>query len=264
MSKTPDNTGESLTFWQHLEVLRWVLLRMIAAVVLLSVVAFCFRQGLFTIVMAPSKADFITYTWLSALLRSGSEIPFSLHIINTDLAGQFVTHIKVSMLVGLIAAIPYLLFELFRFVSPALYESEKKITLRMVCLSYLLFALGVLLAYFIIFPFTVLFLGSYQVVDEVTNMINLDSYISTMGVLLLLMGLIFELPIVSWLLARFGLIKYQWLKKYRRHAIVAVLALAAVITPSGDAFTMLITALPLYIVFEISVLVVKHTEKQPS
>ena len=248
--------SDDLTFWQHLDELRRILIRMCIAYLLCTVVAFCFRDLLFDVVIAPSRSSFPIFAFLQQVLSSGSE--FDLQLINTSLAGQFMTHIRMSLMAGLLLSLPYILFELMRFISPALYDAEKRVVWRMVFVSVVMFFAGVLLAYFIIFPFTVLFLGSYQVSAEVGNMITIESYIGAMIVLLSLMGVVFELPVLSYLLARLGLLRYEWMRKYRKHAMVVIVLLAALITPSGDAFTMLITALPVYMLFEASVLVVKR------
>ena len=247
-----------MTFWQHLDVLRGHLIRMLIAFVLCSIVAFCFRRQLFEVVTAPTQADFPLFVFLQ---RFVGDLQVSLTMINTSLAGQFMVHIRMSLVAGLLLSMPYLLFELMRFVSPALYQSERRLSVRLLIVSYLMFCIGVLVAYYIIFPLTVLFLGSYQVSAEINNLITLESYVSMMLPMLMLMGLIFELPVLCYLLARLGLIRPEWLSRYRKYAVVAILCLSAVITPSGDAFTLLVTALPLYALYEISVLVTRHAEK---
>ncbi|MBQ7210176.1 MAG: twin-arginine translocase subunit TatC [Paludibacteraceae bacterium] len=250
--------SDELSFWQHLDVLRGSIIRMCIAFVVCSVVAFCLRDFLFEIVIAPSRSSFPVFVLLQKWLSISN---FNLQLINTSLAGQFMTHIRMSLMAGLLLALPYILFELLRFISPALYESERRVVWRMLGVAVLMFFLGVAVAYFIIFPFTVLFLGSYQVSAQVGNMITIESYIGAMLVLLSLMGIVFELPVACYLLAKLGLLHYTWLKQYRKHAVVVIVVLAALITPSGDAFTMLITALPVYLLFELSVLVVKRVDK---
>ena len=252
--------SQSLTFWQHLDVLRGNIIRSLITFILLSVVAFCFRDLLFQIIIAPSKPDFITFRMLQRLL--GVHVDAHLELINTSLAGQFLVHMRMALVAGLLLSAPYLLFEIMCFVSPALYASERQVSFRVVGASYLMFVAGVLVGYLLIFPLTVLFLGSYQVSATVDNMITIESYVDMMMVLLLMLGVMFQLPVISYLLARFHLLDYKWLTSYRKHAVVAVICLSAVITPSGDAFTLLITALPLYLLFELSVVVVRRTNNK--
>lgn len=258
MSQSTESS-EQLTFWQHLDVLRSNIIRILVAFLLCSIVAFCFRNLLFSVIIAPTEPHFPTFRILNRLF--GADIHSELLLINTSLAGQFLVHVRMSLVAGLLLAMPYILFELMRFISPALYESEKKVSVRVVCASYLMFMTGILIGYFLIFPFTVLFLGSYQVSATVDNLISIESYIDMMLVLLLMLGVMFQMPVISYLLARLGLLQYTWLKQYRKHAIVVVVILSAIITPSGDAFTLLITALPLYLLFELSIIVVKRNQK---
>ena len=252
--------SEQLTFWQHLEVLRGNIIHSLIAFMLCSVVAFCFRDLLFQIIIAPSKPEFVLFRLLNRIL--GIHAGISLELINTALAGQFLVHMRMALVAGLLLSAPYLLFELMRFVSPALYSSERRVSYRVVGASYLMFMVGVAVGYFLIFPLTALFLGTYQVSATVDNMITIESYVDMMLVLLLMLGVMFQMPVISYLLARLHLLDYKWLTQYRKHAIVAVICLSAVITPSGDAFTLLITALPLYLLFELSVVVVKRTNKK--
>lgn len=226
-----------MTFWDHLDELRSVIIRCLIITLLLMIVAFVFKDEVFAIVLYP-KGD-------------------SLQLINTAVTGQFVTHMMVSFYVALIGAMPYILHQLFRFISPGLYPQEKRLTLRLMLSGYLMFMLGVLFSYFVIFPFTVTFLGNYQVATEVTNLISLESYIDTLLVLSLLLGILFELPVVSWLLSRFGLLTASSMRKFRRHALLAIVIASAVITPTSDAFTLLLVSVPVYLLYELSILVVR-------
>ena len=239
-----------MTFWEHLDVLRDSIIRMIVASVVMGVVAFCLKEPLFDIVLAPKDSDFITYRWL------GGEA-FSINLINTGLAEQFLIHMKVALMVGILVASPYILFLLFRFIAPALYENERRYSVRITVAAYAMFLLGIVVNYFIIFPLTVRFLGTYQVSETVSNMLTISSYIDTMMMMSLIFGIIFEIPVVSWLLAIFGLLKASWMSQYRRHAVIAILILAAAITPTGDALTLVIVALPIWLLYEVSILIVK-------
>jgi sec-independent protein translocase protein TatC len=239
-----------MTFWEHLDVLRDSIIRMIVAAVVMGVVAFCLKEPLFDIVLAPKDSDFITYRWL------GGEA-FSINLINTGLAEQFLIHMKVALMVGVLVASPYILFLLFRFIAPALYENERRYSVRITVAAYAMFLLGIVVNYFIIFPLTVRFLGTYQVSEAVSNMLTISSYIDTLMMMSLIFGIIFEIPVVSWLLAIFGLLKASWMSQYRRHAVIAILILAAAITPTGDALTLIIVALPIWLLYEVSILIVK-------
>ncbi|MBQ3623912.1 MAG: twin-arginine translocase subunit TatC [Prevotella sp.] len=244
------------TFWEHLDVLRGVLLRSLAVVALLAVVAFCFKETLFAVVLAPRSSDFITFRLL------GTE-PFAVSLMNTGLTEQFMIHMKVAAYAGLLFASPYIIYELFRFVSPALYRVERKRTVQVVGASVTMFLLGTLVNYFLIFPLTVRFLGTYQVSADVTNMLTLQSYMDTLIGMSLVMGVVFELPVVSWMLSRFGILNGKVMRQYRRHAVVAILAVSAIITPTADAFTMLIVALPIWLLYEVSILIVRKGHATP-
>lgn len=239
-----------MTFWEHLDVLRGSIIRMVVAAVVLAVGAFFLKEPLFDIVLAPKDSDFITYRWL------GGE-DFSIKLINTGLAEQFMIHIKVALMVGVLVASPYILYLLFRFIAPALYENERRYSVRITVAAYVMFLIGVLVNYFLIFPLTVRFLGTYQVSETVNNMLTISSYIDTMMMMSFIFGIIFEIPVISWLLAVFGLLKASWMSQYRRHAIVGILILSAAITPTGDAITLIIVSLPIWLLYEISILIVK-------
>lgn len=246
--------NEAATFWQHLDILRWVILRSLGVAVVFAVVAFCLKDWLFAVVLAPRTSEFITFRWL------GVE-PFSIHLMNTGLTEQFMTHMRVAMYAGLLCAAPYIIYELFRFVSPGLYQNERRAGLWMVSSGYVMFMLGTLLNYFLIFPLTVRFLGTYQVSPEVDNMLTLQSYTDTLISMCLVMGVIFELPVVCAILGKLGFLTSKLMTRYRRHAIVAILIVAAIITPTTDVFTLLIVSLPIWLLYEISILVVNLMRK---
>lgn len=239
-----------ITFWDHLDELRFSLFRILGATVLFGIMAFVLKDELFAVVLAPRSSDFITYQ----LLGVGD---FSIHLMNTGLTEQFMIHMRTAMYAGLLVASPYILYELFRFVSPGLYENERRYAVWIVGAAYLMFIIGTLVNYFIVFPFTVRFLGTYQVSPDVANMLTLQSYVDTLLGMSLVMGLVFELPVVCALMGRMGLINGQLMSTYRRHALVAILIVAAVITPTTDAFTLFVVALPIYLLYELSILIVR-------
>lgn len=250
------------TFWEHLDILRTALLKITAVTAVCAVVAFVFKDILFSVVLAPKDPAFVTYRLLgslSGLISSTGTPDFTVPLINTGLAEQFVIHMRTALCVGILCASPYILYQLFRFVSPALYADERKYVVRVVGGGYLMFMTGVLVSYFLIFPLTFRFLGTYQVSGDVDNMITLQSYISTMMTMLLAVGIVFEIPVLSWLFAKLGLLSAGFMRRYRRHAIVIILILSAVITPTSDIFTLSLVALPMWLLYEISILIVRRT-----
>lgn len=242
--------SEYASFWEHLDELRMRLIKMGIVVVLLSLMAFLFKDQLFDVVLAPRSSDFVSYR-----LLGGSA--FSVRLINTGLTEQFMVHMRVAVYAGLLCASPYIIYELFGFVSPGLYANERRYAVWLVGAAYLMFILGTVLNYFLIFPLTVRFLGTYQVSDDVTNMLTLQSYIDTLISMSFMMGVIFELPVVCRLMSRMGIINAQMMSDYRRHAIVAILVLAAIVTPTTDVFTLIVVALPIWMLYEVSIWVVK-------
>lgn len=253
----------SQTFWEHLDDLRSALLKSGAMVVVLSVVAFLFKDELFAIVLAPRDSGFVTYRMLERIGAlwawggSGSGDPFSVELINTGLARQFMIHMKTALTAGVLLASPYIIYQLFRFVSPALYADERSYATRVTVAGYVMSLLGVAASYFVIFPLTFRFLGTYQVSPGVSNLISLDSYMEVLSVMSLSMGIVFEMPVVAWLFARLGLLNAEFMKSHRRHAVVLILVIAAVITPTSDIFTLLAVSAPMCLLYEGSVWLVK-------
>lgn len=251
------------SFWDHLDVLRTAIVKSLLVAVVFGLAAFCFKEDLFAVILAPKDADFITYRLLyalSGLVTEANTPDFLVKLINTGLAEQFIIHMKTALCVGVLCASPYILYQIFRFVSPALYVNERKCVVRVVGGGYVMFLLGVLLSYFLIFPLTFRFLGTYQVSGEVENMIALQSYISTLMTMSLAMGLVFEIPILSWLFAKLGFLSADFMRKYRRHAIVVILVVAAIITPTSDVFTLSLVALPMWVLYETSIWIVGKTK----
>lgn len=249
---------DAQTFWEHLDELRHTLLRIILVTVTAAIAAFLFKEQLFDIVLAPKDADFITYRLMGRL--SAME-HFSVSLVNTGLAEQFVIHMQTALAAGVLCASPYILYEIFRFVSPALYTGERRHALRLVGSGYTMFLLGVLLSYYLIFPLTFRFLGTYQVSGEVENMITLKSYMSTLIMMCLTIGIVFEMPVLAWLFSRMGLLTAPFMRRYRRHAVVLILIVAAVITPTSDVFTLLLVSLPMCLLYEASIVIVSMARK---
>lgn len=259
--------SEEMTFIEHLEQLRWHLIRIAIAIVVFAIFAFVRYDLIFdTFILNPKSPDFWTnemFGKLADLLNAPAlkinTKPFE--IININLSGQFATHIKVSLFAGLILASPYVIWEIWRFLKPALYETEQKYTRGAVLFSSILFMMGVLFGYFLIVPLSVHFLGGYQISGTVTNQINLSSYISSVTSILLAGGVIFELPILIYFLSKVGLVTPDTLKHYRRHSYVVLLLLSAIITPP-DVFSQVMICIPLVILYEVSIKVSHRITKQ--
>ncbi len=256
-----------LSFLEHLEELRWHLVRSILAIVVIAIVAFIFKDIIFdVIILGPKSPDFFTNQALCSLgqLVHVEKLcintnPFQ--VININMAGQFMTHIMISILTGFILAFPYVFYEFWKFMRPALYQKEKSVARGAVFFSSVLFMLGILFGYFLICPLSVHFLGSYSVSDQVLNQINLKSYISTVASVSLAAGLIFELPILVYFLSKIGLVTPEFLRKYRKHSLIVILTLAAIITPP-DIFSQVMVCLPLLILYEIGIKISKSITKK--
>lgn len=248
------------SFWDHLDVLRDVLTKIAVVTVISGIIAFLFKEDLFAVVLAPKESDFITYRLLFRIgeLVSGIEDQdFTILLINTGLAEQFIIHMKTSICAGILCASPYILYQLFRFISPALYADERKYAVKVAGGGYLMFIIGVLLSYYLIFPLTFRFLGTYQVAGDVMNMISLQSYMDTLIMMCIAMGVVFEMPVMCWLFGKLGFISDVFMRRYRKHAIVIILIVAAIITPTSDVFTLTLVSLPMWILYEISIFLVK-------
>lgn len=269
--KKTSATGE-MSFLEHLEALRWHIVRSACVIMGLAIVLFCYKDFLFdSVLLAPKKPDFLTYRALCKLSQvisiAGdlcvSKIDFTL--ISTDLSAQFTTHMWSAFVGGLVLGFPYLVFELWSFIKPALKEKEKRYARGIVFYTSFLFITGVLFGYYVITPMSVNFLGTYQVSAEVKNTITLDSFISTVTTLTLITGLVFEMPIAIYFLSKIGIMSPSFMRKYRRHAVVLILIVAAIITPTSDATTLMLVAFPLWILYEISIFVSAYvTRKQAS
>ena len=251
---------KDLSFWGHLSVLRRHLIRMAVVLFGLAVVAFCYKDFVFdSIILPPKSSDFITNRWMCAVAQKFNIEGICgqdqvLQIINVNMAGQFTTHIFISIMMALIAGAPYLIWEIWRFVKPALKKNEEKYAGRTLFAASFLFYMGVIFSYFLIIPITISFLGTYQVSEEVVNMVNLNSYISTMMNLMLAVGLVFELPIIVYFLSKVGIVTPALMKKYRKIMIVTIFLVAAIITPP-DVFSQIMVAIPLYFLYETGIVI---------
>jgi sec-independent protein translocase protein TatC len=248
----PSEQEVTLTFWDHLDELRAVLIRILVITAIAAVATFCLKEELFAVVLAPRSSDFITYRVM------GVE-PFCINLMNTGLTEQFMIHLRTALYAGVLVALPYILYQLFRFVSPALYDHERRYATLLVGSGYMMFMMGTLLNYLLIFPLTVKFLGTYQVSPDVANMLTIQSYIDTLLMMNFVMGIVFELPVVCWLLGKMGLVTAQIMSQWRRHAVVVILIVAAIITPTTDAFTLFLVALPIWLLYEMSIWIVRIT-----
>lgn len=254
-----------MTFGGHLEVLRRMLFRIIIVVFVISGFVFYFKDKTFELLFAPSNWNFVTYRYIEKFMHLlGSSFSFNefhVNIIATELSSQFMTHITTALYLGLLGASPYVLFELFRFITPALYENEKKYSVRVAITIYLLFVVGVLMSYFILFPISFRFLGTYSVSSLVESNITLKSYISTFTTLTLVMGLVFQLPVIAFFLGKVGVVTSKMLKHYRKYALIVIMLVAAIITPP-DIMTLILVTIPLYLLYEVSRVLIKRIEKK--
>ena len=258
-----EDNGNLLTFGGHLEVFRQMLFRILGVAGLIAVIVFCFKDITWNILMAPSEWNFCTYRWLETAMQAvGIDFRFEefhVEMIATDLSSQFMTHITTAVYLGVLGASPYILYELFRFISPALYENERKYSVQVAGIIYVLFLLGVLMSYFVLFPISFRFLGTYSVSAKVVSNITLDSYISTFVSLTLVMGVVFQLPVIAFFLGKLGIVSSDMLARYRKHSFIIIMLVAAIITPP-DLMTLILVTIPLYLLYEVSIRVVKWVE----
>lgn len=258
-----------LTFWDHLDELRQVLFRIIVVWLVLAVGYFIAMPYLFdNVILAPCHNDFIFYDFLRHigerfnLTNEFFTQEFRVKLININLGAPFFIHISTAFWLSVVTAMPYLFFEVWRFVRPALYPREQKGVQKALTIGTVMFFIGMVLGYFMVYPLTLRFLSTYQLSAEIENQITLNSYIDNFMMLILCMGLAFELPLVTWLLSLLGVVNKAFLRKYRRHAIVVIVIAAAIITPTGDPFTLSVVAIPLYLLYELSILMIKDKKKE--
>ena len=267
--KEKGNTLEAeMSFFEHLEALRWHLIRACLAIVVFTGVAFAYYDVIWTkIIMGPMDLHFWTYRMmckLGAFLHMDgfciTKIPG--HLINTEMAGQFTLQINSSIIIGIMLGFPYLLWEIWRFIKPALHEKERKAASGFVAYASFLFILGVLFGYYVIAPESIAFLANYQVSDKIENLFSIDSYLSSVTTLTLATGVVFELPILVYVLSTLGILTPRFMRSTRRYAIVIILIVAAIITPTPDMLTMSIVSAPLLILYEVGILVSAVVEKR--
>ena len=243
------DSGE-MTFWDHLDVLRVSVFRIATVLVAVAIGLFAFKDFLFDdLILAPSKSDFFLYKWVGA--------DFSLSLVNIEVTAQFMIHMKMALLCALVLTCPYIIYQIWKFIAPALYDNERKTVGKAFLFASVLFYIGVAVGYMFIFPLMLNFFADYQVSSDVPNMFSLSSYISLLTAMVVTFGIVFEFPTIVALLSALGILRKGIMRKYRRHAICAVVILAAVITPSGDPFSLAVVALPLYLLYEFSVFICK-------
>ena len=255
----------AMSFWDHLEVLRWSVFRSACVLMVIMIGTFIAMPYIFDrFILAPTNNDFFTYRWLNAIGRGIVKLSpdFDVQIININVASQFMTHISTSISLAAVIAFPYFIWEIWRFIEPALFEDEVKHLKPAFLGGTLMFYVGCAIGYMLVFPFTFRFLVEYNLSPNITNQINLQSYIDNFTMLILVMGIVFEMPLLAWLLSLFGILKKSFLREYKKHAIVILLISAAIITPSGDPFTLMLVFIPLYVLYELSILVVRDKTKK--
>lgn len=252
-----------MTFGGHLEVFRQMLFRILGVAGIIAIVVFCMKDITWQVLMAPSECEFCTYRWIESVLQTlGFDFNFEefhVNLIATDLSSQFMTHITTAIYLGLLGSSPYILYEIFRFISPALYENERRYSVQVAGTIYLLFIFGVLMSYFVLFPISFRFLGTYSVSAKVVSNITLDSYISTFVSLTLVLGLVFQLPVIAFFLGKMRIVNSSTLAHYRKHSLIVIMFIAAIITPP-DLMTLILVTIPLYLLYEMSIRVVKWVE----
>jgi sec-independent protein translocase protein TatC len=268
LGRKDKKSDREMSFLEHLEELRWHIIRSVLAVVILAIVAFLFKNVIFDkIILAPKNPDFFTnrlFCKLGWFLVNSDVLcintkPFQL--ISIKMSGQLTTHVAVSLVSGVILAAPLVLYEFWRFFSPALYTTEKRYAKGAVLWASLLFFTGVVFGYFMIVPLSIHFLGSYQISDQVVNQIYVRSYIGTLTSIVLASGLIFELPLLTFVLTKIGIITPHFLVKYRKHSIVVIFIVAAIITPP-DIFSQILVSIPLLVLFEVGIIISKRVYKK--
>ena len=254
----------AMSFWDHLEVLRWALFRSACVLAVIMVGTFIAMPYIFDrFILAPTSNNFFIYRWLNNIGKDFVKLSpdFDVQIININVASQFMTHITTSISLAAVIAFPYFIWEIWRFIEPALFEDEVKHLRPAFLGGTIMFYIGCTIGYTLVFPFTFRFLVEYNLSSNITNQINLQSYIDNFTMLILVMGIVFEMPLLAWLLSILGIIRKSFLREYKRHAIVVLLVAAAFITPSGDPFTLMLVFVPLYILYELSIIVVKDDKQ---
>ena len=255
---------KNMSFWEHLDELRMTFIHILIFLMVAFVGWFIAMPFIFdSFVLGPTSSDFFLYQWFASLGRlpffpDFGDQHFSVDIINIQVASQFMTHMSSSFYFALVVTFPYMIYELWKFIRPALLPGEKKNIGIAFSFSTLMFYLGCAVGYILVFPLTFRFLTQYTLGSEIVNQINLGSYMGMFILLIVVMGIVFELPLLAWVLSKLGLISKAFLRTYRRHAIVVIMILSAIITPSGDPFTMMVVFLPIYLLYELSIKIVRE------
>ncbi|MCL4112007.1 UNVERIFIED_CONTAM: hypothetical protein GTU68_038823 [Idotea baltica] len=257
-----------MSFVDHLEELRWHIFRALGAIIIIAILTFVFSRVIFdNILFGPRSEDFLTYKFfcnISNALGLGNGMclkPANFELQNIQMAGQFLTDLKVSIILGFIISFPYVFWEMWRFIKPGLLANEQQVTRGLVFYSSFLFLTGVLFGYFVLAPFSINFFANYQVSSQVTNIIALDSYVSIISTVVLAAGIMFELPMVVYSLSRIGIVTPKGMRQYRKHSFVAILIISAIITPA-DIWTQLLVTVPVYFLYEFSILVSAKVQPQ--
>ena len=260
------NVNDSeMTFWDHLDDLRKTLFRIAAFIGVVSLVFFLYMPQIFdSVILAPTRNDFFLYKWFNEASKHIALFPdfvlgsFQVKVININLSSQFFIHMSTSFWFALVFSFPFVIYQLFLFVKPALYKHERKNAGWAFLFGNILFFIGVAIGYLIVFPLTLRFLAGYQLSKFIEQSVSLDSYMDSFLMLCFMMGLVFELPLLSWFLSQLGILNRGFFNRFRKHAIVVLLIVAAVVTPTGDPFTLMVVFLPIYMLWEISAMVVKR------
>jgi sec-independent protein translocase protein TatC len=262
MSKPND---DEMTFWDHLDDLRNTLFRIAAFVCVAAIVFFFYMRTIFNnIILAPSRNDFFLYRWLN---EAGKKVPFipdifvgnfQVKVININLSSQFFTHMSTSLWFALVFSFPFVIYQLFMFVKPALLSNERKNAGGVFLFGNILFYIGIVIGYSFIFPMTLRFLAGYQLSTFIEQSVSLDSYMNTFLMVCFWMGIVFELPILAWFLSQLGILHREFFNKYRKHAFFTLFVVVAIFSPTGDPFTIMLFFIPIYALWEVSALVVKR------
>jgi len=262
-AKAPAKKKEDeMSFLEHLEALRWHIIRSLGAIFIIAIGVFMAKDFVFgTVILGPTKESFTTYRFFCSILDSLCFHPDGLQIINRDLQENFINHLKVSFWLGLVVAFPYVFYEFWKFVKPGLYAKEVQAARGIVFICSSLFLTGVMFGYFVISPFAVTFLSTYELDSSIQSTVTLSSLVNSMTMFTLPVGIIFELPVVVFFLAKIGLVTPQFMRQYRKHAFVAILIMAAILTPP-DMVTQLLIAGPLYLLYEASIIICKRVYKK--
>ncbi len=266
MDQPWEEEDKEMTFLDHIEDLRWHIIRSLLVVLVFFILAFVYKDFVFdTLIFGPKTIDFWTYQRLCDLsfyIYGNDSIclkEIGFEIMNITMSGQFTQHLMVSFITGLICAFPYILFEVWKFIRPALKQKERNYATGLVFWGSLLFVVGILFGYYFLTPISLSFLGAYRISEQVVNQITLESYIGFVTVLTFATGVVFELPMVIYFLSKIGLVSVSFLKKYRRQAFLVILILAAIVTPP-DVTSQILMTFPIYGLYEISILVAKRVE----